>query len=299
LCFGLLLYIAFMPVRYLLRGFLALLLIAATAASATVHKIGTDLYAYISENDSSANSTFLVTTEGILVVDTGLNEHEGRKLLAEIRKISALPVRYIVNTHYHPDHRGGNSIVGPGATVISTMFTLKREPGRLAAYSAARDKIAFSNRMTLYLGGNTIEIYFPGPAHTLGDAVVYFPQQRAIATGDLFLNGSCPAMDDGDLENWITALDSILKLPVDAVVPGHFELATKEQLGHFRDYLAALRDQVAQLFRSGASLEEIKKKLDLHEFKDLRQYPQYEATFADNAAAYYQQLQRRKPTSYH
>ncbi len=85
-----------------------------------MQKIGPDLYAYISDNDSSANSTFLVSDRGILVVDTGLNAQEGRKLLAEIRKISPAPVRWIVNTHYHPDHRGGNSVVGPDAVIIST-----------------------------------------------------------------------------------------------------------------------------------------------------------------------------------
>ena len=90
---------------------------------ASVHKIGPDLYAYISDNDASANSTFLVSEQGILVVDTGLNAQEGRKLLDEIRKISSAPVRWIVNTHYHPDHRGGNSVVGPDAIIISTAFT--------------------------------------------------------------------------------------------------------------------------------------------------------------------------------
>jgi len=278
---------------FLSLGFLISLLSPA-AASASVRKISNDLYAYISENDSSANSTFLVTAEGILVVDTGLNEQEGGKLLAEIRRISALPVRYIINTHYHPDHRGGNSIVGPGAAVISTMFTLEQEPARVLAYSAAREKIAFTGSMKLFLGGHTIEISFPGPAHTRGDAIVYFPQEHALATGDLFLNGSCPAMDEGDLENWIVALDAMLKLPVDVVVPGHFEAGSKEQLQHFHDYLAELRDQVARLFRSGASLAQVQKKLDMRRYQDLRQYPQYEATFADNAAAYYHQLQRRK-----
>lgn len=263
------------------------------AAPAQVSKIGPDLYAYISQNDSSANSTFLITGQGILVVDTGLNETEGRKLLAEIRKISPLPVRYIVNTHYHPDHRGGNGTVGPQATIIGTPFTLKHLAEGATA-SSSSDRIAFDKQLTLYFGGHEIDIYFPGAAHTMGDAVVYFPAEHAVATGDLFLTNSCPAMDQGDMENWISALDSILQLPVNSVVPGHFELASKNELRRFRNYLADLRDQVGTMFRSGASLEEIQKKLNLNKYKDLRQYPKYEATFADNAAAYYHQLQQRQ-----
>src|SRR6201999_2938232 len=92
-------------------------------ASAAIHKIGPDLYAYISESDASANSTFLVSDHGILVVDTGVNAKDGKQLLDEIRKISSAPVRWIVNTHYHPDHRGGNNVVGPDAVIISTAET--------------------------------------------------------------------------------------------------------------------------------------------------------------------------------
>jgi len=268
----------------------AFLVFTISTSSAAVHKISDRLYAYISDNDSSSNSTFLVTSEGILVVDTGLNEQEGRKLLAEIRKISALPVRYIVNTHYHPDHRGGNAVVGLEATIISTPFTARRTPEGVAR---AVDRVTFTDRIELYLGAQKIEIYFPGPAHTLGDALVYFPQERAIATGDLFLNGSCPAMDEGDMENWVVALDAALKLPLDAVVPGHFELASKEQLLRFRNYLADLRDQVAAMFRAGMPLDQVQKRLDMGNYKDFRQYPNYEATFADNATAYYRQLEKR------
>lgn len=272
------------------------LLLFLTPAAAQVQKIGPDLYAYISQNDSSANSTFLISSQGILVVDTGLNETEGRKLLAEIRKLSSLPVRYIVNTHYHPDHRGGNSVVGPDATIIATKFTLEQPGGRPTA-SPQSPRIAFDKRLTLTLGEHDVEIYFPGPAHTMGDAVVYFHDEHAVATGDLFLTNSCPAMDRGDMENWIAALDSILQLDVNAVVPGHFELATKDDLRRFRNYLADLRDQVAAMFRAGASLEEIKQKLNLSKYQNFRQFPRYEATFADNAAAYYEQLQQRKTSN--
>ncbi len=265
--------------------------LSACVASASTHEIGPDLYAYISENDASANSTFLISEQGILVVDTGLNEQEGRKLLDEIRKVSPAPVRWIVNTHYHPDHRGGNSVVGPDAIVISTAFTRSQ-----LADSARQNSViqtVGSQELVLYLGGHEIRIYHPGAAHTQGDLIVYFPDEHAIATGDLFLTNSCPAMDDGDMENWIAALDHMLALPVEHVVPGHFELATKSELQRFRNYLADLRDQVARMYRQGMPLERIQTSLALDAYRNFRQYPNYEATFKDNAAAYYRQLEKR------
>jgi len=265
--------------------------LSACLASASTHKIGPDLYAYISENDASANSTFLVSHQGVLVVDTGLDAREGRKLLDEIRKISQAPVRWIVNTHYHPDHRGGNSVVGPDAIVISTAFTRSKTANSTQEKSV--NETVGPKGLVLYVGGHEVRIYHPGPAHTRGDLIVYFPGEHAIATGDLFLTNSCPAMDDGDMGNWIAALDQILTLPVEHVVPGHFELATKNELQHFRNYLADLRDQVKRMRSNGLSLEQVQKALVLSEYKDLRQFPQYEATFKDNAAAYYKQLESR------
>ena len=287
-------------------GAVACVLAGLSSSWASVQKIGPDLYAYISANDASSNATFLVSDQGILVVDTGLNQQEGRKLLEEIRKISSRPVRWIVNTHYHADHRGGNSVVGPDALVISTAFTREhvlrgqKESGKDhnadSGYSL-NEIVGFNpedrGAVTLSLGGHEVEIYHPGPAHTRGDLVAYFRDEHVIATGDLFLNGSCPAMDDGDMENWIAALDKILTLPVEHVVPGHFALATRSELEHFRDYLAELRQQVGKLSNRGFTLEQVKKALQLSAFKDLRQFPQYDATFADNATAYYQQLQAK------
>jgi cyclase len=278
--------------------FLALLCTAlfflTLSPAASVHQIGPDLYAYISDNNASANSTFLVSDQGILVVDTGLNAQEGRKLLDEIRKISQAPVRWIVNTHYHPDHRGGNSVVGPDAVIISTAFTRSQLVD--LEYRDAVNETVGQNGILLYAGGHEVRIYHPGPAHTRGDLVVYFPDQQAIATGDLFLTNSCPAMDDGDMENWISALDRMLALPLQHVVPGHFELATKSELRRFRNYLADLQGQVARMHRNRVSLDRVQKLLVLNAYEDFRQFSQYEATFKDNAAVYYQQLERPKTT---
>src|SRR5581483_1453497 len=97
-----------------------------------------------------------------------------------------------------------------------------------------------------------------------------------------------------DMENWIHALDHMLELPIEHVVPGHFELATKTDLRSFRNYLADLRDQVARMYAEGKTLEQVQKALNLSAYKGFRQFPNYEATFKDNAAAYYHQLEKRK-----
>ena len=277
----------------------ALIFLSATLAPASSQKIGDGLYAYISDNDSSSNSVFLIGDNGILVVDTGLNSQEGGKLLDEIRRVSPLPVRWIVNTHYHPDHRGGNAAVGPDATVISTAFTRAQvlRMSKKHSQEYAINEIVGTEGLTLYIGGHPVRIYAVGPAHTGGDLVVYFPDQHAIATGDLFLNNSCPFMDVGDLENWITTLDHMLALPLEHIVPGHFALSGKADLQRFRDYLADLRTQVARMHAQGLSLKQVQQLLDLHTHSDLRQFPKYGATFADNAAAYYHQLDHKSAAS--
>ena len=109
--------------------------------------------------------------------------------------------------------------------------------------------------------------------------------------GDLFLNRSSPAMDLGSVSNWINSLEEVLKKPLVVAVPGHFELGTKADLERFRDYLRDLYSQVEKLKKSGANLEQTKAQLRMEKYKDFRQYPQYQATFADNAEVIYKELQ--------
>jgi cyclase len=269
--------------------------IGSVSALAQTKQLGADLYAYISDNDASANSTFLIGDSEILVVDTGLNATEGAKLLAAIRQISKLPVKFIVNTHYHPDHQGGNVTVGPDATVISTDYTrartidLANAPGT-AGFHFRAASLTFQKLIRLYVGKHVVEVYFPGKGHTSGDAIVYFAEQHAVAMGDLFLNRSSPAMDDGSAANWIDALDHVLSLPVEKVVPGHFDVGTRADLHRFRDYLSDLYAQVRSLKNKGESVDRVRQDIHMERYSDFRQYPNYHATFPANAATIYNQL---------
>jgi glyoxylase-like metal-dependent hydrolase (beta-lactamase superfamily II) len=150
--------------------------------------------------------------------------------------------------------------------------------------------VVLEHALTIYLAPYTAEVIAPGPGHTLGDAYVYFPQQKAIATGDLFLNGSCPAMDRGSVRNWILTLNSFLAKPVQAFVPGHFAVAKRAEVTFFRDYLVDLTAQVTALSAQGMPLEKIQKSIKVGKFSTLQTYPKYEATPQDNAATIYQQL---------
>src|SRR5260221_1862622 len=169
--------------HFLLLGFLLVSthLFTSDKRAPSVQKLGPDLYAYISSNDSSANATFLVAGNGILVVDTGLNQQEGRKLLDEIRKVSPLAVRWIVNTHYHPYHRVGNRTVGADAVIISTSYTRERTLGPQSKPADTTNRPIYetinsvAEMLVLNLGGHEVRIYHPGPAHTLGDLLVYLP----------------------------------------------------------------------------------------------------------------------------
>ena len=285
------------------------LIVFSAASGPRVESLGPNLYAYISDNDGSANSTFLVGPSSILVVDCGLDRVEGEKILREIRKISSLPVAYIVNTHYHLDHQGGNGVVGPNAAVISSSFTREKTIAVAAAASkpdSQRDgpsgheflfrpaTLTFTQKMTVYLGDEPVEIVSAWPAHTMGDIYVYFPKERTVAMGDLYLTNSAPAMDEGSAAHWIQDLDQILALPADHFVPGHFELGTRETLQRFRSYMADLDAQVVQLAQAGATEEEVRQKIQLPQYRDFRQYPKYHATFGDNAVDVLRQIRASK-----
>ena len=270
--------------------------IPAFSANVPPQPLGSGLFAYISDNNASCNSVFLVGKKAILVVDTGFDDKAGEKLLAAIRSVSSLPVRYIINTHYHRDHQAANGMVGPESEVLSTVFT-RRQTIELMSHAVPgvhfrTATIAVASEADIYIDDQQVHAELAGPAHTMGDLVVYFPAQRVVATGDLFLNHSSPAMDRGSVVNWIRTLEKMLSTPAVTFVPGHFEVGSRADLQRFHDYLADLRDQVAAQVTRATPWEQIRQGLELKRYADFRQFPNFHATFADNASTIYAELTR-------
>ncbi|MCX6578266.1 MAG: MBL fold metallo-hydrolase [Candidatus Aminicenantes bacterium] len=180
-------------------------------------------------------------------------------------------VRVLVNTHWHSDHTDGNKALGPGAVIIAheNVRTLLAKDqtlmgGQTKALPAnALPGVTFSDKLTVYAGGEAIRlVHFPH-AHTDGDTVVFLDGLKVVHMGDMFFNGMFPFLDvanGGDIDGWVRQLDIILgALPADTkIIPGHGPLAGIADLKAFRDMLAASADLVRKQMKAGKTMDEIK-----------------------------------------
>ena len=238
------------------------------APSFTVKPIGKGVYAAISGR-AGGNTGFIIGENSVLVVDTFISQAPARDLLSEIRKITNLPVKYVVNTHYHLDHVAGNAIfTETGATVIAhrnerawvRTENLKffQQNGatptaeqRAQVGSLVEPQIVYDHLLEINLGNRFARVvYFPG--HTGGDSVVYIPDANVIFAGDLGWNRRIPNLIDATTSSWIETLDKIVARHPDATfIPGHGDVATAQDMKAFGDYLATLRASVQKAQGAG------------------------------------------------
>jgi glyoxylase-like metal-dependent hydrolase (beta-lactamase superfamily II) len=216
------------------------------------------------------NVAVYVTADGVVLVDDMFDRnHAG--ILAQVKQITDRPLRYVINTHQHDDHAGGSFKMLPLAEVIahrnvySNLKDLKRPyyedtPGT----PIGLPRVTFSDRLDVHLGGKDVEAHYFGRGHTSGDIIVYFPEYKAIHTGDLFISGSRPgvpiyvdAVQGGSLLEWTGTLDRALQLDFDIVIPGHGPVATKADLARFNATIAAMRTRLQSAIRGGASREAV------------------------------------------
>jgi glyoxylase-like metal-dependent hydrolase (beta-lactamase superfamily II) len=234
-------------------------------------KIKDDLF--VIHNDFvPGNTTVLVTTEGVVLVDDKFEiDHEG--IMAQLKKITNQPVKYVINTHFHGDHSGGNAkLQALNAQVITSQQAREK---MVEIKQSGQAQLTLENNLRLFLGGKRIEMYRFGRAHTDGDIVVLFPDHRVLSAGDMFTFGDAtPQLIDypggGSARDWTSTLDGALKLDFDQVVPGHGLVTTKQEMRKFRDSTQTLKTRVHDMIAQKKTKAEIEKMLrtDFH-FADL------------------------------
>jgi cyclase len=264
---------------------LALTLLLAQAACAELTKLADNVYSYVGAKDASpansfaANAGIVIGRDGVLVVDTLISAKEGQRFLADIRKVTDKPIKYVVNTHTHLDHALGNCVFAKlGATVISHEADRKYladngagllqraanyglKPEDMAGTEIAVPTIAFSDQMLIELGGEEVRLIRTAPSHTAGSLVVYLPAEKILFAGDVLFTDFHPFMADGDFSGWTRTIDRLLTMDIEKVVPGHGPLSGKKDLREMKEYILLFDKKATELSKSAKDSDEVTAKL--------------------------------------
>jgi cyclase len=242
--------------------------LAAEPSLFTLKPLGNNVYAAIDKPKSTAgsNAGFVIGDDGVLVIDTFEDAKAAEQLLAEIQKLTNLPVKFVVNTHYHLDHVTGNGVFAKAGAVIVAQknvrawihtenlkfFGANIKPEQKAWIDGlVAPDVGYNSSLDLYLGSRKILVRsFPG--HTGGDSVVIIPVAQVVFTGDLFWKKTLPNLIDASTDKWIeTDAKLAASWPKAAFVSGHGDVGTVDDVLAFRGYLMSLRAALAQPVKDG------------------------------------------------
>jgi cyclase len=231
-------------------------------AKLSLIKLSNDMY--VIHNDYvPGNTTVLVTDAGVLLVDDKF-EIDHDNIMSMLRTITDKPVKYVINTHHHADHTGGNAKLQMDGTLAVSSDEARAR--MVAGKMAGLPDISIGHRGTLYFGGKTVEMYWFGRAHTDGDIVVLFPDERILAAGDIYTNDpGTPELIDyaggGSAKDWTGTMGGALKLDFDTVVPGHGVPAKKADMAKYRDTSKRLTELISQMVKQGKSKADVEKTM--------------------------------------
>jgi len=229
---------------------------------------------------AGGNITVQVGKDGVLLVDTQYAPL-APKIMAAIRTLSPMPIRYIVDTHFHGDHTGGNGALaklgGAGAMprIIANDHVLNRMTAPPAAGQTAVPEADWPNdeyftaSKDFFFNNEAVVVYHMPAAHTDGDSIVFFRRSDVISTGDIFTPETYPGIDlarGGSIQGEIAALNRILELTVPAkyqeggtyVIPGHGRLCEEADVVEYRDMVTIVRDRIQDLIGKGRNLEQVR-----------------------------------------
>lgn len=251
-------------------------------APLSIERVRGELYMISGEG---GNVGALLTDEGAILVDDMFDRNHA-DILAKLASVTAEPVAYVINTHQHDDHAGGDLKMLPIAEVIAhknvrANLTHIKQPyyEDTPGTPIGLPRITFVDEFAIHLGGKEVWAKHFGRGHTNGDAVVYFPDLKVIHMGDLFLARPAAAgtgrrgerapdrppgvniyvdyAQGGSFLQWTDTLDGVLELDFDTVIPGHGPVSTRADVVKFRADLEAMRDRIAALIRMGATKDQV------------------------------------------
>ena len=241
---------------------------APAPAVLAVQKLKDDLYVIaLAKGVGGGNIAVYVTDEGVILVDD-MFDRDYTAVMEKVRSITDKPVKYVLNSHQHDDHAGGNAkMLLANAEVIAhknvrTNMLRLNQPGL--------PRVTFSDEIDVNLGGKETIVRHFGRGHTGGDSVIWFPARKVVHTGDLFLtNPPQPFIDyanGGSALEWTGTIDKILQLDFDIAIPGHGPVSDRAGLMKFRADFETMRNRITGMVHAGASKDEISNTLtnDFH-----------------------------------
>jgi len=222
-----------------------------------------------------------IGNDGVFLIDDQFAPLTG-KIKASIAKLSDQPVRFLLNTHWHPDHTGGNENIGKGGTVIVAHDNVRKRLSvdnvvemfgieAPAMNKAGLPVITFEQSLTFHLNGDEILVSHVDNAHTDGDSIVKFTAANVIHTGDIYFAGMYPFIDydtGGSVEGVIQALEQVLAMS-DAdtiIIPGHGPLSNRKELAPYVNMLKAISSRIQKMIAEQATLEQIQAAAPSKEF---------------------------------
>jgi cyclase len=223
---------------------------------------------------SGGNSTIIIAKTGVIVVDAKQTEAGAKDLLAEIGKITPKPVTTVILTHSDGDHVNGLVAYPTGVKVIAHENNKKEQEAAIAAGGRGApppdrlpSQVVTKQKETMTIDGVKLELYHWAPAHTSGDLIVYLPEQKIVATGDIIVtnraddNPNIHQEKNGSTAGWLTNVKGLVGLNADTYVPGHGDLLTKADVQRKLTATTARRGKIAAMVKEGKSVEEIKAAL--------------------------------------
>jgi len=213
-----------------------------------------------------------VTSEGVILVDTKFPWHV-EELLEKIRSVTIQPIRYVLNSHYHPDHTGANAaMLERGYEVIAQRNLRDQILGQGSSRRnepAAAPRLVFDSCGAVNLGGVEVQMLYLGGGHTRGDTFVYFPDLKVVHTGDMVMDG-IPFIDyrsGGSAVEWVKTLYNLLKLDFDTIIPGHGPLFTRQYVRDYVRKFEIMNQRMTDLVEKAVPKNRVAAELDLEDLE--------------------------------